>query len=107
MFKTNIFYLNKKVVLDYLFILIFLYFAFHLIYGNRGLLAYFKYNKELEVLTAELDDTKSQRLDIEHRVKSLRTESLDKDILDEEARKTLGFTSDGEKIFVPDKENRE
>lgn len=80
---------------------IFVYFVFHLLYGNRGIVAYFKLNQKITTATEELDILRAQRLELEHKVNSLKTESLDRDMLDEEARKSLGLAGDKEKVFVP------
>jgi cell division protein FtsB len=49
---------------------------------------------------------KSDRQDLETRVSMLRSESIDKDLLEERARLILGFRRDGEKdILVQESEN--
>lgn len=93
--------INKKFLLHYLLIGVFIYFVFHLVYGNRGIVAYFKLHQQIDNTTEELDILRAERLELEHKVSSLRTESLDRDMLDEEARKSLGLATDKEKVFVP------
>lgn len=93
--------LNKKFFLHYMLIGVFIYFVFHLLYGNRGIVAYFKLHQQIDTTTEELDILRAQRLELEHKVTSLRTESLDRDLLDEEARKSLGFATNKEKVFIP------
>ncbi len=94
--------INKKLLLHYALVGVFLYFVFHVIYGNRGILAYFKLHTKIEQATQELDVVRAERLDLEHKVNSLKTESLDRDMLDEEARRGLGLASEKEKVFVPE-----
>ena len=94
--------INKKLLLHYALFGVFLYFVFHVIYGNRGILAYFKLHTKIDHATQELDVVRAERLDLEHKVNSLKTESLDRDMLDEEARRGLGLASEKEKVFVPD-----
>ena len=96
--------INKKQLLHYALAGVFLYFVFHVIYGNRGILAYFKLHSKIDQATEELDIVRAERLELEHKVKSLKTESLDRDVLDEEARRALGLASEKEMVFVPDKE---
>lgn len=94
--------ISKRLVLHYLLAGILLYFIFHLIYGNRSIMAYFSLNKQIEAKSQELDLTKAERLELEHKVKSLKTESLDRDMLDEEARRSLGLANEKEQVFIPD-----
>jgi len=93
--------INKKLLLHYVLLAVFLYFVFHVLYGNRGILAYFKLHTKIEHATQELDIVRAERLELEHKVNSLKTESLDRDMLDEEARRGLGLALDKEKVFVP------
>ncbi len=98
--KTPI--LNKKQIVHYLLIAVLLYFVFHLLYGNRGIVAYFRLNQKLDNSVKELDTLKAERLEIEHKVNSLKPESLDRDLLDEQARKGLGMAGEKERVFVPE-----
>ena len=93
---------NKKLLLHYALVGVFFYFVFHVVYGNRGILTYFKLHKKIDNATEELDVLRSERLELEHKVNSLKTESLDRDMLDEEARRSLGLANEKEKVFVPD-----
>ena len=94
--------INKKLLLHYALVGVFLYFVFHVIYGNRGILAYFKLHTKIDQATQELDVMRAERLVLEHKVNSLKTESLDRDMLDEEARRGLGLAGEKEKVFVPE-----
>lgn len=75
------------------------YFVFHCIYGNKGVIAYLKVNRQLEKAYDELKLLQAERVELEHNVKLLRTESLDKDMLDEQARKVLGIAAPSEQVF--------
>jgi cell division protein FtsB len=76
------------------------FFAWHAWHGQRG----FEYRDALvaqEVqLNGELEAIEKQRAGIEHRVALLRPESLDPDMLDEMARKTLDVAQSNELIVV-------
>lgn len=76
------------------------YFGFHAISGDRGLLALAQLTKEVEVAQGELDRVRAERLHLEHRVSLLKDESLDIDLLDEQARKVLGFGLEGERVLL-------
>lgn len=76
------------------------YFTFHALSGERGLYALLKEQRHLEVLKAELSDVTSQRKDLEHRVRLLSAGSLDRDLLDEQARSVLN-EADPDEVMVP------
>lgn len=76
------------------------YFAYHAINGQRGLSAMFSLTDQIEKAKAELDEVRSERLYLEHRVSLLRPDSLDLDLLDERARATLGYAGEGEEVYM-------
>lgn len=97
----------NKLKLSFVFILflgIFAYFLFHTIYGNRGIIAKNKVEEKISKAASDLDKVRSDRIEIEHNVKLLRPESLDKDMLEEQARKVLGIAGSTEEVIVKDKE---
>lgn len=99
-------YLNnnsKKIILNIFLALLLSYFVFHSIYGNKGVIAYLKVSRELERAHDELKILHAERIELEHNVKLLRPESLDKDILDEKAREVLGVAAPREQVFIPNK----
>ena len=68
-----------------------LYFAYHGINGDRGLLAWRKLEKEVQSTQAELGRARGERETLERRVELLYPESLDRDMLDESARRLLNY----------------
>lgn len=97
---TNSLRKSKKMILNIFLFLLLAYFVFHSIYGNRGIIAYFSLNRQLEKAYSELNSLKAERVELEHRVKLLRPESLDKDMLDQEARRILGMALPNEQVFT-------
>ena len=95
--------LSRKLVLNILISLLLIYFVFHSIYGNRGMIAYFKLNQKFEKSYVELEALRAERIEINNRVKMLRPESLDKDMLDQQARNILGLASPKEQVFATTK----
>ncbi|KAJ6644836.1 Isoprenyl transferase, partial [Pseudolycoriella hygida] len=79
-----------KIILNIFLFLLLMYFVFHSIYGGRGIIAYFSLNQQLEKAYSELEMLRDERIELEHKVKLLRPESLDRDMLDQEARRVLG-----------------
>jgi len=67
------------------------YFAFHAILGDRGLFAYLRLQESLAQATALHAELQAQHAALAHRVKLLRPDSLDPDLLSERARAVLNF----------------
>jgi cell division protein FtsB len=83
------------------FALIFFYFTYHMISGRNGLLTMLKLEKQMEKANERLDETELQKMNLEHRVDMLST-SVDLDLLDEQARKLLNYSTGKEwMILVP------
>jgi len=91
---------TKRIILNIFLALLLGYFVYHCIYGNKGFIAYLKANRHLEKAYDELKLLRAERVELEHNVKLLRTESLDKDMLDEQARKVLGIAAPNEQVFT-------
>lgn len=79
------------------------YFAYHAVNGERGLLALINLTQQVEKAQNDLDLTRAERLYLEHRVQLLRPNSLDLDLLEEQARKYLGYAKATEQIYFLDK----
>lgn len=76
------------------------YFTYHLIQGDRGLIAYFRLNKEIDQLETRVARSNAARAGMENRVARLRSRSLDPDMLDERAREVLGYAHEDEIIVL-------
>jgi cell division protein FtsB len=83
-----------------------LYFAYHGINGDRGLVAWRELEKKVERARAELDGTRGKREALEQRVKLLYSENLDPDMLDEWARRLLNYSRPGEIVILLDEAPR-
>src|SRR5690242_9999674 len=79
------------------------YFGYYLLYGNHGVVSLLRVQHEIEVKQAELDRIRTQRLSLEHRVSLLRPESVDPDMLEEQARARLGLTDRDEVVILKDR----
>lgn len=88
------------IIISLLFITLFSYFTFHAVSGERGLIAMAQLSKKVDESKTELDEIRAERIELEHKVSLLRTESLDLDLLDEEARKVLGYASKDETVYT-------
>ena len=66
------------------------FFGWHAINGERGLKARAEYERRIAGLRGELEQLKTGKLGWQDRTALLRTDALDKDLLEEEARHMLG-----------------
>ncbi|MDE1901882.1 MAG: septum formation initiator family protein [Alphaproteobacteria bacterium] len=76
------------------------YFLYHTVEGDRGWVAQMHLQNEVAAAQARLDTLQQQNAALDHRVKLMRPQSLDPDLLDEEARKTLDYTKPGDIVIL-------
>ena len=84
----------------------FLFITFHVLNGNYGLYALVREQYRITTLKQKLAEVTKERAALEHRVQLMRDGSLDADMLDEQARRTLGVTSKDEVIVLPETETK-
>lgn len=87
-----------------LLMLIFGYFFYHVISGENGLLSMIEVQKKVTEAKTELDYVSAERLRLENRVALLRDESIDPDLLDEQARRLLGYVAEDETVYIKNRE---
>jgi cell division protein FtsB len=80
-----------------------LYFGYFAIYGKHGLVNLIRLQEEIALQQGELDRVRTERAALEHRVRLLRPESVDPDLLEEQARAKLGLTEPDEVVILKDK----
>jgi cell division protein FtsB len=68
------------------------YFVWHANNGERGLKAKTTYLQQIDDLQAQLSGLKSEHQRWQHRIDMMSGESIDRDLLEEEARIILGYT---------------
>ena len=76
------------------------YFAYHAVQGERGLLAYVQLQHQLEQAKAVNQELDGQRAELEQKVKLLRPDSLDPDMLEERAREVLNYAREDEVVVM-------
>ena len=67
------------------------YFGFHAFQGEYGIYSKYRLEARAAVLEAKLETTRAEREAIEQRVRLLHDGSLEKDMLDEHARRALNM----------------
>ncbi len=75
------------------------YFTWHGINGNRGLLAWFEVSRGLERARAELARLEAERRRLEAPVAALQPDRADPDLIEEHLRR-LGYVGEGELILL-------
>lgn len=75
------------------------YFVYHLVQGDRGLIALSHLNRDISQLETDVVVAKAEREAIERKTKLLRPNSIDPDMLDERARAELGFSRSDEVVI--------
>lgn len=88
----------RKFIRPLFFAAILFYFSFHALNGERGIYALFKQSHALIALQTELQHVTAQRTQLEHHVRLLGNQSLDLDLLDEQARSLVGMTRPDEVV---------
>ena len=86
-------------ILPFIFLMITLYFTYHLIQGERGLFRLFEVNKELDEAEVLLKKSEHEKESMEAKINSLSSDSLSADMLDELGRKELGFVKPDEYVI--------
>lgn len=80
------------------------YFGFHAYHGEFGIYSKYQFEARAAELQARLDVIQGQRIELERRVQLLHDGTLEKDMLDEQARKALNLShADEITIMLPSK----
>ena len=92
--------IKKNRLVNFILIFLFIYFIFHTIYGNRGIIAYYQLKKEIESLSDQVDKLSFDRIILEKQAKDLSSNNIDKDLLDQNAKKLLMLSEQDEEIII-------
>ncbi|MGO4523948.1 septum formation initiator family protein [Microvirga sp. 2MCAF35] len=76
------------------------YFVHHAHSGARGIEAQQKYEAQVAELSLELDGLKTQRSEWERRIALLRSDQIDRDLLEERARVMLGRVHKNDLVII-------
>ena len=71
--------------------LLFAYFMFHAIQGDRGFFAWVQMKQQIGYASSHFAASEAKRLTWERRIALLRSEHLDRDMLDERVRRVTGL----------------
>lgn len=79
--------------------LLFAYFMFHAIQGDRGFFAWVQMKQQIGYASTDLATSEAKRLTWERRIALLRTDNLDRDMLDERVRAVTGLGHQSEIVI--------
>ncbi len=102
------YHISKPLFIAYFTIfLAILYFIFFTIFGQKGLIKYFNFKEEI----ASRENVKQELLNKmeakKNMVQGMNSETIDIDLLDEQARKVLGYAGKNEVVIYQDKKEAE
>jgi cell division protein FtsB len=90
----------RKVIAILLFFILISYFIYNIISGDRGILSLFKLTEQHKILQDEVSILEEEKRILQSKVNRMKPESLDLDLLEEQARKNLGYAQKNETIYV-------
>ena len=76
------------------------YFAYHLVEGDRGLIAWLRLTEEIHAEKANLAKVSAERAALDLKVANLRPDHLDPDLLDERVRAVLNLVAPDEVVIM-------
>lgn len=76
------------------------YFAYHTVQGDRGLIAWWRLTQDIKQAEESLAQLEDVRDNLDHRAQLLRPDHLDPDMLEERARLMLNMGRDDEVIVL-------
>ncbi len=85
-------------------ILLFIYFSYHAVNGERGFLRYMYLKQEISEAQRMAENYHNQKIRLEDKVRLLSSSSLDLDMLEERARIVLNMAGPDEFIILDEPE---
>ncbi|MDA1090930.1 MAG: septum formation initiator family protein [Proteobacteria bacterium] len=82
------------------------YFTFHVVQGDRGLLAWWQIKQRVAIAKKSLQVSQSQRETMERRVRLLEPGTLDPDMLEERARLMLNYGHADDIVILEDNQSK-
>lgn len=76
------------------------YFGFHAFHGEYGIYSKYRLEDRVAALESNLEAVKTQRIRLERRVQLLHDGTLEKDMLDEHARRALNLVLPDEVVIM-------
>lgn len=93
-------YVARRQLVPVLALCLVAYFGYHLVAGERSYLRLVSLNYQIAKTEKELQVETGNRVRLEERVAMMRPGSVDRDLLEEQARKILGLRYKDEKVLI-------
>lgn len=93
-------YLIRRHIISLIAVSLSVYFAYHLMQGERSYPRMVALQNQISAMGQDYQNKTSFREDIEGRVKKMRPDSLDQDLVLEQARHVLGARAKGELDYI-------
>ena len=91
-----------RLIVPVISVLFLAYFGFHAYHGEFGINSKYQLEAQTVALQGQLDAIKARRMELERRVRLMHEGSIEKDMLDEQARKALNLSQADEiTIMLP------
>lgn len=90
----------RKIIAIVLLVTLVFYFLYNILSGDRGVLALFKLSERHKILQEEVQILEEERTILQNKVSRMRSDSLDLDLLEEQARKNLGYGREEETVYI-------
>ena len=91
---------SRHVVGPFVGLIVVVYFAYHTVEGDRGLLAWWRLNQEIHQAEESLGQLEEIRDNLDRRVRLLRPDHLDPDMLEERARLMLNLGRPDDQVIL-------
>ena len=102
--KHNI---SKTLFVTYfIFFAVIIYFASCALFGSKGFVTYMLLQKEIANHNLTKQDLQNKLQAKKNMVDGMNVESLDLDLLDEEARRSLGYSNKNEVVIYPNQQQK-
>ena len=92
-----------RLIVPVISVLFLAYFGFHAYHGEFGIYSKYQLEAQAAELNGELAKIKAERLQMERRVQLLHDGTLEKDMLDEQARRALNLSHSDEITIMLDR----
>lgn len=97
MFNSN--KINRKNITSAILVILIIYFMFYFLFGRYGFIEHSKIQREITVQSQELEQIETENGKLSNNINSLKSHSLDKDLLDEQVRRNLGYVDKDEIVI--------
>jgi cell division protein FtsB len=81
-------------------LLVMIYFGYHIVQGERGLISWMRLRQKITVSEGQLSVVQEEKETLQRRVNLLRPDSLDRDMLEERAYEVLNLGNPGDTIIL-------